>query len=64
MNISIYDVSGRLIRSLVKEHRGAGEWSVQWNGENDRGQSVASGVYFFRMRAGEFDRAAKMVMLK
>jgi len=64
VNISIYDVSGRLIRSLVKDHRGAGTWSVQWNGDNDRGQSVASGVYFYRMRAGEFDRAAKMVLLK
>jgi FlgD Ig-like domain len=64
VNISIYDVSGRLIRSLVKEHRGAGEWSVQWNGENDRGQSVASGVYFYRMLAGEFVDTRKMILLK
>jgi hypothetical protein len=64
VNISIYDVSGRLIRSLVKERRGAGEWSVQWNGENDRGQSVASGVYFYRMRAGEFVETRKMMLLK
>ncbi len=64
VNISVYDVTGRLVRELVKEHRGAGEWSVQWNGDNDRGQGVASGVYFYRMRAGEFDRTAKMVLLK
>jgi len=64
VNISIYDVSGRLVRELVKEHRGAGTWSVQWNGENDRGQSVASGVYFYRMRAGEFVETRKMMLLK
>jgi len=64
VNISIYDVSGRLIRSLVKEHRGAGAWSVQWNGENDRGQGVVSGVYFYRMRAGEFVETRKMILLK
>jgi hypothetical protein len=64
VSISIYDVSGRLIRSLVREHRGAGAWSAQWNGENDRGQSVASGVYFYRMRAGEFVETKKMMLLK
>jgi hypothetical protein len=64
VSISIYDVSGRLIRSLVKAHRGAGTWSVEWNGDNDRGQSVASGVYFYRMKAGEFVETKKMVLLK
>jgi hypothetical protein len=64
VSISIYDVSGKLIRSLVKEHRGAGTWSVQWNGDNDRGQGVASGVYFYRMRAGEFVETRKMMLLK
>ena len=64
VNISVYDVTGRLVRELVKEHRGAGEWSVQWNGDNDRGQGVASGVYLYRMRAGQFDRTGKMILLK
>jgi hypothetical protein len=43
VSISIYDVTGRLIRSLVKEHRAAGELSVQWHGENDRGQACRFG---------------------
>ncbi|HKW12993.1 MAG TPA: FlgD immunoglobulin-like domain containing protein, partial [Candidatus Krumholzibacteria bacterium] len=64
VNISIYDVSGRLVRGLVHEHRAAGVWSAQWNGEDDRGQHVASGVYFYRMRAGEFVDTKKMVLLK
>jgi hypothetical protein len=64
VNISIYDVAGRRVRTLVDEHRPAGLFSVQWNGENDRGQSVASGVYFYRMRAGEFVETRKMLLLK
>ena len=64
VSIVIYDVAGRLVRDLVHEHRPAGTWSVQWNGEGDRGQRVASGVYFYRMRAGNFVDTKKMVLLK
>jgi hypothetical protein len=64
VNIAIYDVAGRLVRELVNERRNAGRWSVQWNGEDDRGQRVASGVYFYRMRAGAFVDTKKMVLLK
>ena len=62
--ISIYDVAGRMARELVNEHRNAGTWSVQWNGDNSNGQRVASGVYFYRMRAGSFVETKKMVLLK
>ncbi|HXV14381.1 MAG TPA: FlgD immunoglobulin-like domain containing protein, partial [Candidatus Krumholzibacteria bacterium] len=64
VNITIYDVAGRRVRTLVDEHRPAGVFSVQWNGDDDRGQRVASGVYFYRMRAGAFVDTKKMVLLK
>jgi hypothetical protein len=64
VNISIYDVAGRRVRTLVHEHRPAGVFSVPWNGDDDRGQRVASGVYFYRMRAGSFVETRKMVLLK
>src|SRR5690349_15606188 len=64
VNIAIYDIAGRRVRELVNEHRTPGNWSVQWNGEDDRGQRVASGVYFYRMRAGSFVETRKMVLLK
>jgi hypothetical protein len=64
VNIAIYDVGGRLVRALVDEHRAPGTWSVQWNGEDDRGNRVSSGVYFYRMRAGSFVETKKMVLLK
>ena len=64
VSLAIYDVTGRLVRVLVDEHRAAGTWSVEWNGEDDRGQHVSSGVYFYRMRAGAFADTKKMVLLK
>jgi flagellar hook assembly protein FlgD len=56
VNIAVFDVSGRRVRTLVNEHRNAGRFSAQWNGADDRGGRVASGVYFYRMRAGDFAR--------
>ena len=64
VNITIYDVAGARVRELVNEYRAAGMWSVRWNGDDDRGQRVASGVYFYRMRAGSFVETRKMVLLK
>jgi flagellar hook assembly protein FlgD len=64
VNITVYDVAGRMVRELVDQHRMAGHWSVQWNGEDERGQRVASGLYFYRMRAGSFVETRKMVLLK
>jgi hypothetical protein len=64
VNIAVFDVSGRLVRNLVNEHRGAGRFGAQWNGENQRGGRVASGVYFYRMRAGAFVETRKMVLVK
>ncbi len=64
VDMSIYDVTGRHVRTLLDENRPAGVFSVQWNGEDDRGQRVASGVYFYRMRAGAFVETRKMVLLK
>jgi hypothetical protein len=63
VSISIYDIAGRRVRTLLDEQRPAGVFSVQWNGEDDRGQRVASGVYFYRMRAGQFVDTKKMVLL-
>jgi FlgD Ig-like domain len=64
VSISVFDAVGRRVRTLVDERRPAGLGSVTWNGVDERGASVASGVYFYRMRAGSYDQTRKMVMLK
>jgi hypothetical protein len=64
VSLAIYDVTGRLVRTLVNESRPAGNHKVTWNGLDDLGSRVASGVYFYRMRAGSFVATNKMLLMK
>ena len=62
--LSIYDVSGRLVRRLVDEQRGAGTHNEIWDGTDGTGRGAASGVYFYRLEAGPFTQTRKMVLLR
>jgi hypothetical protein len=64
VSIVIYDVAGRRVQTLVNEYRGAGRYHAPWDGRNAQGSRVATGVYFYRMRAGSFVETRKMVLLK
>jgi flagellar hook assembly protein FlgD len=64
VTLSIYDVAGRRVRTLVDTPHTAGAHTVTWNGTNDRGATVSSGIYFYRLRAGAFAETHKMVLLK
>jgi hypothetical protein len=59
VNLSIYDISGRLVETLVSEHKSAGNYSVKWNPEN-----VGSGIYFYKIDAGKFSSVKKCLLLK
>jgi hypothetical protein len=62
--ICVYDVAGRLIRTLVSQCVPAGRYEVAWNGRDDHGRPVASGVYFYRFRTGGFSETKKVVLLR
>jgi hypothetical protein len=64
VTLKVYDVGGRLVRTLVDGFEAAGRKTVAWHGQNDRGEMVATGVYFYRMTAPGFERTRKMVLLK
>ena len=69
VNISIYSVDGKLIRTLELGHLPAGIYhnkprAAYWDGRNKFGESVASGVYFFRFTAGDFTATRKMLIRK
>ncbi len=65
VRVDVFDVSGALVRTLVDETREAGSHSdVRWDGTDAARQPVASGVYFYRLRAGDFSQTRKMVLLK
>jgi flagellar hook assembly protein FlgD len=60
----VFDVRGRRIRTLVDETLSAGEHARGWDGTNQRGEPVASGVYFYRLTAGDFRQTRRMLLLK
>jgi hypothetical protein len=62
--VAVYDASGRLVRTLHDGPAAAGPHELVWNGEDDRGNRVASGVYFARMIAPDFGAVRKMLLLK
>jgi hypothetical protein len=64
VSIRIYDVAGRLVKTLVDARRPAGRHRVVWDGRNQAGDPAASGVYFTQMRADGFVQNRKMVLLK
>jgi flagellar hook assembly protein FlgD len=64
VNLTIYNVQGQVVRTLVNDNVSAGFQSVSWNGKNEMGQTVASGMYMYRIQAGSFVSVKKMLMLK
>ena len=64
VSITIYDIMGRSIRSLVNSKQTAGYRSIRWDGKNNLGESVSAGMYIYTIQAGEFRQTKKMVLLK
>ncbi len=64
VNVTIYDMMGRQVSTLLSSHQTAGYKSIQWNATNDFGKPVSAGVYLYQIQAGEFVQTRKMVLLK
>ncbi len=64
VNITIYDMMGRMVSNLVSSQQNAGYKSIQWDATNNAGQPVSAGVYLYSIEAGEFRQTKKMVLLK
>jgi FlgD Ig-like domain len=64
VTIVVYDANGKQVRTLVDEDRDFGTHEVAWDGRDDAGAVVGSGVYFYRLTAGKHSESKKMVLLK
>ena len=64
VSMVIYDMLGRQVRTLVNEVQNAGMQKVIWDGKNNSGMKVSSGTYIYRIDAGDFHMAKKMIILK
>jgi hypothetical protein len=64
VTIKVYDIVGREVKTLVNTERSPGIYSVQWDGNNNFGSKVTSGIYLYRVVAGNFTQVKKMILLK
>jgi hypothetical protein len=64
VTLRIYNVLGQTVRTLVDEQKPAGEYAIPWNGKNEASEDVASGVYFYRIKAGNYESVRRMTLLR
>jgi len=64
VTLTIYNILGREVRTLVNESQAAGPQTTSWNGRDDAGKLVASGVYLYHLKAGDAVESKKMILLK
>ena len=64
VRLSVFNLRGQLVRILVDKSQGPGTYNVNWDGSDDRGRQISSGVYFYRLVANDYVSTRKMVVLK
>ena len=64
VKLVIYNVLGQKVKELLNESRGAGYHTVMWNGKNETGQQVSSGLYIYRVESGKGAVSKKMLLIK
>lgn len=64
VGLTIYNILGQKVKTLVNQYQNAGYKMVHWNGRDDNGNEVASGVYFYKIETPKYSESKKMVLLR
>jgi len=64
VKLMIYDIMGRQVRTLVNQSQQAGRYEITWDGRNELGEAIASGLYIYQLRAGNFVQARSMALVQ
>ena len=64
VQLRIYNIVGQVVKTMVGERQSAGRYQVRWNGTDDRGVAVSSGIYFYQISAGKFQDVKRLMLLK
>ena len=64
VNVSVYDINGSAVRTLVNSYQNSGFNTIQWDAKNDFGYLVAAGVYIYTIQTNEFNDTKKMIFVK
>jgi len=64
LSLKVYNVAGQKVCTLVDERQKPGYYTIQWNGRDNNNRTVASGIYFYRLEAGNFNDTKKLILLR
>jgi len=64
VELAIYNIKGQKVKQLVSDQLSVGQHSVVWNGKDNNGKSVSSGIYFYKLKSGSFEKTKKMILMK
>jgi len=64
VEVNVYNLAGQHVASLVEGHRQAGNYAINWDGRNNAGQALATGLYLYRLRAGDKVKTKKLMLLR
>jgi len=64
VNITVYDMLGKVVNNLLNTRQSAGYKSIQWNATNNAGQQISAGLYLYTIETGNFSQTKKMILLK
>jgi hypothetical protein len=64
VSVTIYNIKGQQVRSLVSDYLSRGDHTINWNGTDDRGRDVGTGMYFYRLQTNDYEKTRKMMLLK
>ena len=64
VNISVYDINGRLVNTLMNNTLSSGTYSVVWNGDDMNGNSVSAGIYMYSLTSSDISITNKMILVK
>ncbi len=64
VNLSVYNILGQKVKTLVDRKELKGFHTVRWDGKDERGQNTSTGIYFYKLKAGKYTQTKKMLLLK
>ena len=64
VELTIYNLKGQKVKQLINDQLPAGQHEIIWNGKDDNGKQAASGIYFYKMKSGDYQQSKKMLLLK
>jgi len=64
VKLGIYNMKGQLVKQLIDEDKPAGSYQLNWDGKNDSGKDLTSGIYFYKMEAGDYSEIKKLILMR